>query len=295
MSTETPQQFFNLYFPTPIANQFIKVAEKELARGSSCDKAIELAFEQADLKIPRFSEGWALVNELGNEEIEETSQMSQYLSGSHKLFSKAEDYSEGMIGIADARIGAELLNYQMHLKVVNSLVSSLPDDLPANQLSHLMASYIMPVSKVYLSSNISFSLSAEEKKEQKQTKDLLDQMGELSSKVLAFIKVLLTAIGIEALFDLIVGDGAIMKKFLKLWKALLKKDLSLAITIMEEIIDLICGKKFRQKIMRKVGKKQAAKLFGKLFAKLVPFLGWALLAATIIYALYENWDEIIDP
>ena len=115
------------------------------------------------------------------------------------------------------------------------------------------------------------------------------------NKLLAFIKVMFFAIGIEALFDLIVGDGAIIKVFIKLWQAKLRRDLTLIGTLLKKLISPLCGKQFRKKVARKLGKKASVILIGRVLAKAIPVVGWVLLIASIIYAVYQNWDELVDP
>lgn len=285
MSKENPGQFFNQYFSPEFASQFIATSKKRMKRGESSDKAISYALENTDLKLPPLVVDWKSFDGFMGTKSGES--LCDVLEHAVKDCKGDKRYAGKLFSLADSDLSLRMEASDFQQQVIQNIMASLPKNLPASQLSHLVSTLMVPVGPIRLMPDINIAAS--------RKGDVLDGLGDVSKKLLAFIKVVLFAIGIEALFDLIVGDAAIMKVFVKLWQAVLKRDLALIGTLLEELLGLICGKQFRKMLAKKLGKKAAAKLIGRVLAKLIPFVGWALLIASIIYAVYQHWDELVDP
>ncbi len=286
MAKGNPGQFFNLYFSPEFASQFIAVSEGMVKRGKSSDEAISYAIENTELKFPSLKKDWNNFGWLTDAKKGESS-LCSILEGSVQGCNDEKSYAGKLFSIADSDLSRRMEVADIQQKMILSIMGSLPAKMPASQLSHLVSALMVPMGPIRLMPDINIVAS--------RKGNALDGLGEISNKLLAFIKVVLFAIGIEALFDLVVGDAAIMKVFVKLWQAVLKRDLALVGVLLEELLGLICGKQFRKAIAKKLGKKAAAKLIGRVLAKLIPFVGWALLIASIIYAVYQHWDELVDP
>jgi len=74
----------------------------------------------------------------------------------------------------------------------------------------------------------------------------------------------------------------------ELGKQIDQKQVRKALGTVKDILSKLTGEKFRKKFVEKVGKKAAGKALAKIASRFVPFVGWAIVAGSFVWTLYEQ-------
>jgi hypothetical protein len=88
----------------------------------------------------------------------------------------------------------------------------------------------------------------------------------------------------QAIFELLEAEGLIAE----LDAALSSGSLKAIGRVLKKILNKLISKTFLKKLAGKVGAKAAARIVGKIAARFVPYVGWALLIGSLLWAIGEQ-------
>ncbi|HIG10091.1 MAG TPA: hypothetical protein EYQ59_00395 [Planctomycetes bacterium] len=104
---------------------------------------------------------------------------------------------------------------------------------------------------------------------------------------------LIAALGLKTIakaFDEILTKqaGATLKA---MGTALARKEVKTTAKLTKRLLKTIVSSGFRKALVRKVGKKAATAAIAKIAGRAVPFVGWAIIAGSIAWTLWEQYSE----
>lgn len=88
----------------------------------------------------------------------------------------------------------------------------------------------------------------------------------------------------QAIFELLDEDGLIKE----LDDAITARNMKKIGEVLKKILEKFVSKDFLRRLGNKIGAKAAAKIVGKVTARFIPFVGWALLIGSLLWAIGEQ-------
>lgn len=91
----------------------------------------------------------------------------------------------------------------------------------------------------------------------------------------------------EAIIEILEKNWPTLLK--EIAEAIAKRDWKKLAKLFKKLLDVLISKEFFKKLVAKVGLKTATKIVGKILARAVPFIGWAVLIASLVWAIAEEF------
>ncbi|MFC1874174.1 hypothetical protein ACFLYX_02615 [Chloroflexota bacterium] len=102
---------------------------------------------------------------------------------------------------------------------------------------------------------------------------------------------LFAALGVGSIWQALleVLEEGWAELFHSLGLAIKRRDWRSVKFLLRRLLNIFTSPAFRAKLIKKIGASAAAKLIGKILGRLLPFVGWALIIGTIVWAIVEQF------
>ncbi|MEO1537210.1 MAG: hypothetical protein AAFR73_05720 [Pseudomonadota bacterium] len=118
-------------------------------------------------------------------------------------------------------------------------------------------------------------------------------LSDIPETVKAIIRVVLKTVGIDVLYSVIIGDADSVSLYVTLGRALRAGNTRQAQGALTRIVDRIArNRTFQRRVERTLGRRVMRRSAARVLAKFVPILGWAIFVGSLLYFLWEEWDNI---
>uniref|UniRef100_A0A831XL11 Uncharacterized protein n=1 Tax=Geobacter metallireducens TaxID=28232 RepID=A0A831XL11_GEOME len=294
---------FLFYFPEQLARPFIENAEQNLKR-MNFDDAMDTALVETPIAL-NLPDGWLTRAAKGfTPYLRDQLRQAAVLAGGNTCDDDI-DFLSHMHRNARTRFAFREL---AHLASAEALLSAFIDngDVTVSDAAFTLTAYLIPLGPLEI---ISFKEAGDDHQddgggEQEGedpgvtiTDELFNKLQGLlgNKKFRAFVEIILNTLGVGAVYDLLVGDRWILYWLDKLHSALKTGDWKLAEKALTGLIKRIKSTALRKKLLKQLGKKGLLKLLAKIGTRALGPVGLAILVATLLYEIWDNWDRITDP